>query len=545
MKIVIADDLPASAVALLASVPGWTVDARAGRPRSALLAAVADADALVVRSATKVDRELLSAGARLRAVARAGTGVDNVDLDEASRRGIVVMNTPGANSVSVAEHTFALLLAVSRAVAAGDAAMKQERWEKKALTGAELRGKVLGIVGLGRIGQEVARRARAFDMKIVGHDPYLPTHLATDLGVSLVNLDALCECADYITLHLPSTDATRGLFDGARFARCKRGVRLINTARGELIDEAALADAIESGQVAGAGLDVFRVEPLADWRLAKSPRVVATPHIAASTTEAQELVGIEVAESLRDFLAEGVVRNAVNFPSVSPEEFKRLTPFLDLGERLGALLAQLAPTPVNTVGLRYYGQLGEGSTDLVASAVLTGVLRPALSEGVSLVNARQLAAERGLELVETRSSRPRAYTRLVSVKLHAGSGERWAEGTVPEHGQPRLVLLDGIEVDAPLEGTLIVIGNDDQPGVIGEVGTILGSHGVNIATFALGRDVHGAVGIVGIDRRQDGDAVTGAVLAELRGARGVRSVQLVRLPEARQAARLTPEEDAR
>lgn len=530
MKIVIADDLPASAVALLASVPGWTVDARAGRPRQELLAHLADADALVVRSATKVDRELLAAAVRLRAVARAGTGVDNVDLDEASRRGIIVMNTPGANSVSVAEHTFALLLAVARAVAAGDAAMKQERWEKKKLTGGELRGKVLGIVGLGRIGQEVARRARAFDMKIVGHDPYLPTHVAADLGVTLLGLDALCESADYITLHLPVTDATRGLFGAARLARCKRGVRIVNTARGELVDEAALADAIDSGQVGGAGLDVFTVEPLADWRLARSPRVVATPHIAASTTEAQELVGLEVAESLRDFLAEGVVRNAVNFPSISPEEFKRLAPFLDLGERLGTLLAQLAHTAVHTVGLRYYGQLGE-TTELVASAVLAGMLRPALSDGVSLVNARQLAAERGIEVVETRSPRPRDYTRLVSVKFHTASGDRWAEGTVPEHGQPRLVLLDGIEVDAPLEGTLIVIGNDDQPGVIGEVGTILGAHGVNIATFALGRDAQGAVGIVSVDRRQGAGAVTSTVVDQLRLARGVRSVQVVALPE--------------
>ncbi|MES1254165.1 MAG: hydroxyacid dehydrogenase, partial [Acidobacteriota bacterium] len=291
MKIVVADDLPASALELLRAEPGWVVDARSGRPPAELAAALADADALMVRSATKVNASLLEAAPRLRIVARAGTGVDNVDVAAASGRGVLVVNAPGANSISVAEHALALMLALARSVPAADRAMKEGRWEKKRFLGTELRGKTLGVAGLGRIGQEVAQRARAFGMRIVAHDPYIAADIAAAIGVKLLSLDELCATADYITLHLPSTPETKGLFSDARFAKCKHGMRLINTARGELIDEGALKRAIESGIVAGAGLDVFEKEPPTDWSLAAMPQMVATPHIAASTEEAQELVG--------------------------------------------------------------------------------------------------------------------------------------------------------------------------------------------------------------------------------------------------------------
>lgn len=528
MHIVVADQLPASAVEMLRSVPGWTVDARAQRSPSDLARDLADADAIVVRSATKVDAALIEAAPKLRVIARAGTGVDNVDVTAASARGIVVMNAPGANSVSVAEHAMALMLAMARAVPAADATMKRGVWDKKRLTGAELRGKTLGVIGLGRIGQEVATRARSFGMDIVAHDPFISEQVAATFGIELLPLDDLCTCADYITLHVPATAETRHMFNADRLARCKAGVRIVNTARGELIDEAALADAIEAGHVAGAGLDVFETEPPADGRLTHLPQVVATPHIAASTVEAQELVGVETAASVRDFLRDGVIRNAVNFPAVPAEEFARIRPFMMLAERLGALAAQLAPGRTHAVGIRYYGPLVAARADLLASAVVAGMLRPMLSSAVTVVNAKAVAVQRGIEIIESRSSRPRDFTNLLSVKLHTSEGESWVEGTVFEPGRPRLALIDGVEVEAPLEGTLLVISNQDQPGVIGEVGTILGRHRINIADFALGRGRGSAVGVVKVDVPVE-DRSLSAALEELRAVKAIRSVRLVRL----------------
>lgn len=528
MHIVIADVLPSSAVEILRSVPGWTIDARAGRPPADLRRDIADADALVVRSATTVDASLIAAAPRLRAIARAGTGVDNVDVPAATARGIVVMNAPGANSVSVAEHAIALMLALSRAIPAADAAMKRSVWDKKRLTGAELRGKTLGLVGLGRIGQEVAARARAFGMDLVAYDPFISEQVAAGLGVQLMQLDDLCARAEYISLHVPATPETRHLINAERLARCRPGVRIVNTARGELIDEAALADAIERGQVAGAGLDVFETEPPTDTRLTRLPQVVATPHIAASTTEAQEQVGIETAVALRNFLAEGVITNAVNFPAIPGEAFAAVRPFMALADRLGALLSQLATGRTHAIGIRYYGPLVGAHTELLASSVVAGVLRPMLSGSVTVVNARGVAGERGIEIVETRSSRARDFVNLLSVKLHTTDGERWVEGTVFEPDRPRLLLVDGVDVEAPLERTLMVIRNDDQPGVIGEVGTILGRHGINIASFALGRRSGGAIGVVNVDAESQDDALARAV-EELRRVTAIRDVTVVRV----------------
>src|SRR6186713_2173587 len=324
MHVVIADQLSSSAIEILRTVPGFTVDARPGRPAAELAQDLADADALIVRSATQVDAKLIAAAPRLRVIARAGTGVDNVDVAAATDRGIVVMNAPGANSVSVAEHAWALMLALSRSIGAADAAMKKGVWDKKRLTGAEMRGKTLGVVGLGRIGQEVSNRARAFGMEVLAHDPFISEQVAATMGAELVPLDELCARSDYITLHIPATAETRNLFDAPRLAICKPGVRIVNTARGELIDEVALAEAIKRGHVAGAGLDVFSVEPPTDQSLVGLPQVIATPHIAASTVEAQELVGIETAMSVRDYLRDGAIRNAVNFPALPTEDQIRL-----------------------------------------------------------------------------------------------------------------------------------------------------------------------------------------------------------------------------
>jgi D-3-phosphoglycerate dehydrogenase len=525
VRIVVADDLPASALDLLRA-EGWDVDARTGRSPDQLAGDLAEADALVVRSATKVTAALINSASRLRVIARAGTGVDNVDVSAASGRGIVVMNAPGANSVSVAELALGFMLALARHVPAADAAMKDGRWEKKKFLGEELRGKTLGVAGFGRIGQEVARRAAAFGMRILAHDPFISEEVAADLGATLVTLDDLFAQSDYLSLHLPSTAQTRHLVNESRLATAKPGIRIINTARGDLIDEAALAAALESGRAGGAALDVFQTEPTTDHRLQKLPQVIATPHIAASTREGQELVGVETTTALRDFLKDGIIRNAVNFPSVSSEEFKRLQPFLALAERLGTFIAQMNDDRVQSVGIRYYGDLVNDRTDMLLNAVLAGLFRPILSSSVTLVNARSVAAERGLEVVESRSTRHRNYTNLISVKLETSGRSRWVEGVVFERTSPRLALVDGVAVEAPLEGTMIVMCNTDQPGVIGDVGTILGKHGVNIANFALGRDGDRAVGVVIVDETAP---IPEAVLRELRTVRAVREARIVRV----------------
>jgi D-3-phosphoglycerate dehydrogenase len=530
LKIVVADEVPASALEVLRAEPGWTVDARTGRAPADLAADLIDADALLVRSATKVDARLLAAAPHLRIVARAGTGVDNVDVAAATARGIVVVNAPGANSISVAEHALALMLALARSVPAADRAMKDERWEKRRFLGTELRGKTLGVAGLGRIGQEVAQRARAFGMRVVAHDPFISAEIASGLGVELLSLDDLCATADYVTLHLPSTPETRHLFNDERFRRCKAGTRLVNTARGDLIDPEALRRAIEKGIVAAAALDVFETEPPEDWSLAKLPQVIATPHIAASTEEAQELVGLETAAAIRDFLRDGVVRNAVNFPSLSPDEFQRLQPWIRLADRLGAIVSQMGAARIEAIGIRYYGALADDpAAKVLASSVAAGVLRRILSGGVSMVNASTAARERGIEIIESRSSRPRHFTSLVSVKLHTSGGEWWVEGTVFEPGTPRLVSVRGVEVEAPLTGTILVLTNDDRPGVIGDVGTMLGRHGVNIANFALGRGDSGAIGVVNVDEDASSAAALEAAVDEIRRLPAIRDAWIVRL----------------
>jgi len=531
LKIVIADDLPASALDLLRAESGWIIDNRPGRSPAALAADLADADALIVRSATQVTAGLLEAAPQLRIIARAGTGVDNVDVAAASARGVLVVNAPGANSISVAEHTLALMLALARLVPAADRAMKEGRWDKKRFLGNELRGKTLGVAGLGRIGREVAQRARSFGMRIVAHDPYISADVAAGLGIELLTLDALCTTADYITLHLPLTPETRHVFNDARFAACKPGLRLVNTARGELIDEGALRRAIESGIVEGAGLDVFEVEPLKDWSLAQLPQVVATPHIAASTEEAQELVGTDTAATVRDFLQSGIVRNAVNFPSLQPEELQRLQPWIRLADQLGGLAAQMGAARIQAVGVRYYGALVDArAVEVLAASAAAGVLRPILSSGVSIVNARAAAEARGVDIVESRSSRARDYTGLLSIKLQTDQGERLVEGTVFEPNNIRLVSARGVNIEAPLGGTMLMITNDDQPGVIGEVGTILGRHKVNIANFALGRNEHGAIGLVNVDEDTAAPAVLDNAVAELRKVAAIREAWIVRLP---------------
>ena len=527
MRIVVADDLPKSALELLRN-EGWDVDSKSGRSPEELSQDVAEADALVVRSATKVTPDIIAAGKKLRAIARAGTGVDNVNVDAASARGIVVMNAPGANSISVAELAMAQLLSLARKLPAADASMKQGKWDKKSFLGEEVRGKVLGLAGLGRIGQEVARRAQAFEMTVIAHDPFIASNIAADLGIALVSLDELCARADYLSLHMPATPQTKHTFNAERLATCKKGLKLINTARGELIDESALADAIKSGHIGGAALDVFTSEPTADHTLQMLPQVVASPHIAASTKEGQELVGVETATALRDFLKTGVIRNAVNFPSVAPEEFQKIQPYIDLAEQLGSLVGQMGEARIESLGVRYYGDLATGTHPLIVNAALVGLFRAILSDTVTPVNARAVAKARGIELIESSSTHRRSFTSLLSVKLTTSAGDRDVEGAVVAGHGPRLVLLNGVPLEAQLPGTTILFMNNDEPGVIGEIGTLLGKHHINIANFALGRNEHGAVAAVNVDEAAD-KKIGENVMNEIRSIKAVRNAWLVRV----------------
>ena len=491
MKIVLAEKVSPATLAVFAAEPGWEVLTHDKLPDGGLAAALADADALVVRSAVQVDDALMDKAPRLRVIGRAGVGVDNIDAEAATRRGIVVMNTPGANAVAVAELTIGLMLALARKVPAANASMHAGKWEKKSLQGAELKGKTLGILGLGRVGLEVARRARGFGLEIIGSDPFVSAAIARENGILLVSVDELFAKADYLTLHVGLTPQTTGIINAKTLAAMKKGVRIINCARGELVDDAALVEALKAGQVAGAALDVFSEEPPKDSPYAALDNVILTPHIAGSTAEAQEAVGIQIARQVREYLKLGVVQNAVNLPSLTHEEYVQLAPYIDLAGRLGSFLAQAGKGGIEGIQIVYAGALTEAKTDLVRNSAIAGLL--AGSENVNRINAAAVAEERGIRVHEEKQETVRGGAATVlAVELHTAGGTSHATATVIHGEQPRLLEFDGIDVEAPLEGTLLVCRNVDVPGVIGRIGTILGEYGVNIANFALGRDRSGA-----------------------------------------------------
>jgi len=483
MKILVAEPMAAAGLELLRSQPGWEVIASNPKEYQEHLA---DADALVVRSAAKVTKQVLEKAPKLRVIGRAGVGVDNVDIPAATAAGVLVMNTPGGNAVSVAEHTLALMLAMARGIPQASLSTKSGKWEKKKFLGNELRGKTLGIVGLGSIGREVARRARAFEMKVIACDPYVSPRLVEDVSVQLAELDELYAASDYIALHMALTPETRGMISGPAFAKMKDGVRLVNCARGELIDSAALREAIESGKVAGAALDVFDVEPPpAGYPLFGLDTVVATPHIAGATEEAQEIVGVRIAEQLAEYLLSGIAINAVNMPALSPEQYRLIEPYIALAERLGAFAAQVAEGNPKAVRLAYLGKLADGDTHLIRNAGLAGVLNRWISLKANLVNAMQIATERGLDVAERHEGRS-AHVDSIRLELETDSGVTSVEGAVLL-SKPRLLQVDGIQLEATLSGHLTYMRNRDVPGVIGHVGTVLGRNGVNIANFSLGR----------------------------------------------------------
>jgi D-3-phosphoglycerate dehydrogenase len=531
MKIVLAEKVSPATLAVFAAESGWEVLTHDQLP-DGLPAALADADALVVRSAVQVDDALMEHAPKLRVVGRAGVGVDNIDADAATRRGIVVMNTPGANAVAVAELTIGLMLALARKVPSANASMHAGKWEKKNLQGAELRGKVLGILGLGRIGLEVAKRAKGFGLEIVGSDPFVSAAIARENGIKLVTLDELIATSDYITLHVGLTAQTAGVVNAKSLAAMKKGVRIINCARGELIDDAALVAALKSGHVAGAALDVFAVEPLKDSPYFELDNVILTPHIAGSTGEAQEAVGIQIAMQVREYLKLGVVQNAVNLPSLTHEEYVALAPYIDLAARVGSFLAQAGKQGIEAIHLTYGGSLAEAKTDLVRNAAIEGLLQG--SENVNRINAAAVAQERGIRVHEEKTESHRGGSASVlQIELHTAAGSSHATATVIHGEQPRLLEFDSIDIETPLEGNLLVCRNFDVPGVIGKIGTILGQQGVNIANFALGRERSGAKPVKALSVVQVDAPVSTAVLEAIGTIEALLEAKPVSLPEAK------------
>ena len=528
MKIIVAEKISASAVAQLQE-PDWTV-LTADQLDGKLEQHLETADALIVRSAVQADAKLLEHAKKLRVIGRAGVGVDNIDLEAATHKGIAVMNTPGANAVAVAEQTLGMMLAMARHLCRADALMHAGKWEKKSLQGTELRAKTLGIVGLGRVGMEVARRARAFGMELVAHDPFVSVAVAKEQGIRLAGLDEIYAVADYITLHVGLTPQTTGMINAASIAKMKKGVRLVNCARGELVNEADLAAALKTKHVAAAALDVFTEEPLKNSPLTALENVILTPHVGGSTFEAEEAVGVQIAQQVKEYLKHGVIQNAVNVPSVSAEEYATMQPYIVLAERMGSFLSQVSEGSIEEISIRYGGHIAEWKTERI--------LNQALEEKANLVNAATIAEERGLRVLE--SHKPKSSTggagSVLSIFLKTATEEHMVKGAVLHGAAPRLLHVDGIDVEAPLERSLIYLRNRDVPGVIGKVGTILGEESINIADFSLGRravekDVQKesdqpreAIAVVHVDGR-----VPEEVLAKLRTIPAVQKAKAVRL----------------
>ncbi len=509
MNILIAEPMAAAGIELFQQQPGWNIIVSSPKEYSKHLP---EADALVVRSAVQVTPEVLKQAPKLRVIGRAGVGVDNVDLGASTAAGVLVMNTPGGNAVSVAEHTLALMLSMARYIPQATVSTKSGKWEKKKFLGNELRGKTLGVVGLGSVGREVVKRARAFDMHLVAFDPFVTAQIAEDLGVTLLPLPELYSKSDYISLHVGLTPTTENMLNAAAFAQMKSGVRIVNCARGELIVDADLKSAIESGKVAGAAIDVFTVEPTnADYPLFAVDQIVATPHIAGSTEEAQEIVGVRIAEQMVEYLKNGVAINAVNMPALSPEQYRAMGPFIEVAEKLGSFAAHLAEGNPAAVHITYYGRIASTNTSLLRNAALAGALRLSTSPRANLVNSPQIAAERGWAISETHDTRA-GRTDLIRLELVTSAGTTTVEGSCLS-GKPRLLYLDGIYCEAPLSGHLVCMKNRDVPGVIGHVGNVLGRNRINIANFSLGRreDLHEAIAVVTTDTE-----VSEKVLTELK-----------------------------
>ena len=500
---------------------GCDVDVITGETPEQLIARIGDYDGLAIRSSTRVTKEILDAATNLKVIGRAGIGVDNVDIPYASSKGVVVMNTPFGNSITTAEHAIAMMMALARQIPEANAQTQAGQWPKNGFMGVEVTGKTLGLIGAGNIGSIVASRAQGLKMKVIAFDPFLSAERAIEMGVEKVELDPLLARADFITLHTPLTAETRNILSRENLAKTKKGVRIVNCARGGLIDEEALRDMLESGHVAGAALDVFAVEPAKDNVLFGAPNFICTPHLGASTTEAQVNVALQVAEQLSDYLVNGGVTNALNMPSLSAEEAPKLKPYMALAEKLGSLVGQLAHGNLTRIGIEVEGHAATLNIKPITGAVLAGLMRR-YSDTVNMVNAPFLAKERGMEVREIRNEREGAYNTLIRIKVDTEQGEKTVAGTLFGKHDPRLVDIFGIGIEADLEGHMLYIVNQDAPGFIGRVGSILGEAGINIGTFHLGRREAGgeAVLLLSVDQ-----AIPEEVLKTICDAQGVKTVK--------------------
>lgn len=525
-KILVADPISQTGIDLLKAESSFEVEVKLGLKEPEFCEAAKDVDAIIVRSGVKVTAKVIEAAPKLKVIGRAGVGVDNIDIPAASKHGVVVMNTPGGNTVSTAEHAFTLMMSLARKVPAAHATILAGKWDRKSFQGTELNNKTLSVLGMGRIGTEFAKRAKAFGMHVVAYDPYLSANRAQLLQVELRdNLDDAVKDADFITMHMPLTAETKHMLNEERMRKIKKGVRIVNCARGGLVDDIALAKLLEEGHVGGAALDVFEVEPPpADYPLLKAPNVVFTPHLGASTGEAQESVGIEIAEQVKANLLEGTVLNAVNMPNVDPKTLAEIGPFLRFGEILGRLVSQIAPARADFLRVNYSGNLGKLDTTLVSRGVLKGYLeRPIGADQVNLINAVSTAENLGLRFTESRLPEPCEFSDLIEVTVGNASGTAVIAGSF-FGGDPRIVKINGRRVEAKPEGTLLLLENTDQPGMIGAYGTILGKHKVNIANMSLSRNVEGgtALTLLTLDTTPNAD-----VLADLAKIDGVKNIHCV------------------
>ncbi len=526
-KILVSDSLSEEGLAVLKANKDFIVDVKTGLKSEELIGIIGEYDALVVRSATKVTPKIIEAAKKLKVIGRAGVGLDNVDLKAATDKGIIVMNTPGGNTISTAEHTMTLILSLSRNIPAADLSMKKNEWKRKDFMGVELYNKTIGIIGLGRIGMEVAKRSLAFGMRVKAYDPYLSREVADQMGVELVTLEDIYKNADYITVHVPITEETKNMISDKEISMMKAGVRLINCARGGIIDEEAVVKALEAGKVGGAAFDVYAEEPPKDLKLSKfANNVVLTPHLGASTEEAQVNVAIEIAHQISDALLGKGIRNAANYPSVDPETYHVLHPYINLCEKLGSFTSQLCEGAINEVNITFSGDITKHDTAALTMALMKGLLSPILQDTVNFINSLTLAKGRGIKVTEVKSSQVEEFVTLISLEVKTDKETHRIAGTLFTKSEPRIVKIDEFFVEAVPFGCMLVMHNWDQAGIIGNLGTLIGEYNINIAAMSFGREKQGgkALTVLNVDT-----CITQEIIQKIKNIKHILSVKAVQL----------------
>lgn len=525
MKVLVSDDLSERGVEILKK-GGLTVDVKTKLSPEELIKEIGRYEGLVIRSTTKVAADLIEAAKKLKVIGRAGSGLDNVDLPAATKKGIVVMNTPGGNTITTAEHAIALMFALARHIPQANASVKAGKWEKKKFMGTEVYNKTLGVIGIGSIGSQVVKKAKGLGMNVLAFDPYLSPERARDMGAKLVDLSELFRRSDFITIHAPFTEETKNLIDAKAIEQMKDGVRIINTARGGIVNEKDLYDALLKGKVAGAAFDVFEKEPPGDSSLLGLDNFICTPHLGASTAEAQENVAISIAEQIVDYLIKGVASNAVNIPSIPPELLVKIQPYTLLAERLGSLLCQLYEGRLERISIEYRGEVSDYDVTPITVSLLKGLLTPILGDSVNFVNAPLIAKDRKIEVMESKCREVENYISLITLTAESGKKRGAISGTLYNRRDPRIVEIDGFSIEAIPEGVMLILENIDKPGVIGGIGTLLGDNGINIARMAFGREKPGgkAISVIGIDT-----PATAEILSKIKKLPNVLSVKQVRL----------------